>query len=117
MCGSEVDNHGEPMQSTGNDAKHGDMTMAIDALRWAGRWQLHKPQLLRAVAMKLEHPEYSIRELEKFCGVKRSRLSDILREAVTIRPLLSAILGLEKPKARGQKQRRKQEREDHEHNS
>ena len=93
------------------------MSYAIDVLRWASTWHLHEPQILTAIAIKLEHPEYSIRDLEQHTGLKKSRLAVILNKAVAMRPMLSAVLGLETPKARGQRQRRKQERKQHEQDS
>ena len=113
LCGAEVDRTGEVVQSQERDDKHGDMSMAISAMRWMARWHIHKPEQLRAIALKLEHPEYSLRELEKYCSIKRSQLSLTLREAVEIRPLLAVILGLEAPKARGQRKRRNNERKQH----
>lgn len=114
MCGGEVDRKGEPIQSTGVDAKRGDIIAALEILRWAYRLHLNRPQMLTVIGIKVEHPEYTMRDLETYTAVKRSRICDIMREAVEIMPALSPILGLETPKARGQRQRRKQERNEHE---
>lgn len=110
LCGAEVDRKGNVLKSQEQDAKHGDMTLAIEAIRWAATWHLHEPQILTAIAIKLEHPEYSIRDLEKHTGLKKSRLAVILNKAIAMRPMLSAVLGMETPKARGQRQRRNKER-------
>lgn len=110
MCGAEVDRKGEPVQSVGVDSKRGDILAALEILRWACRLHLHRPQMLAVIGLKVEHPEYTMRDLERYAGVRRSRICDIMREAIEIMPGLSPILGLETPKARGQRQRRNNER-------
>lgn len=115
LCGGEVDRNGENLHGC-DDNRGSDITMALDVLRWACRLHTHRPksakQILTVLGLKMDHPEYSMRDMEKYTGVRKSRVGDIMREVVELMPGTSALLGLETPKARSQKQRRSKEQKE-----
>ena len=102
MCGSEIDQNGDCTK----DAPHEGLHEVVSGIM---RMFLHNRSMMVAVAVKMECPEYSTRQIAEATGFSKSMVNYYLRDATRIIPHLKNVLTADTPSTRSQRDRRSKE--------